>query len=268
MKKYTLFGKNIVFDDAAERAFEMKINYDFVKLRLSEEFHTWYDQQNTVQNVIHNFASFVNKVYSELLVSDNFRKVQEAGIYDMTADMYARRCLSFSGAQYALDMIESRYDAITDQQHAEKEYREARKASRGRWQGGGFGLGGALKGAATAGALNAVSGLGHDIANSAGNLSSALEASNAKSDLYKSASVVLLNGLYEDMRTFFDNHIQLLTTAKPGYFKFCFDEERANALFSNAKQMPDKRTELLAQAFELCPWNEDLHRYIFHSYPS
>ncbi len=37
-------------------------------------------------------------------------------------------------------------------------------------------------------------------------------------------------------RTFFDNHIILLTTAKPGYFKFCFDEERANALFSNANR--------------------------------
>lgn len=267
MKKYTLFGKNIVFDDAAERAYEIKVNYEFVELRISQEFQAWYKEQNTIQNVINNFVDFVNTAYSELLVSDKFHKLQECGIYDMTADMYARKCLSFSGAQYALDTVESQYDAITEQQHAEKEYREARKASRGRWRGGGFGLGGALKGAATAGALNAVSGLGHDLVNSAGNLSSALDASNAKSDLYKSASTVLLNGLYEDMRTFFDNHIQLLTTAKPGYFKFYFDEERANALFTNAKQLPDKRAELLEQAFELCPWNEDLQRYIFRNYP-
>ena len=267
MKKYTLFGKNIVFDDAAERAYEIKVNYEFVELRISQEFQAWYKEQNTIQNVINNFVDFVNTAYSELLVSDKFHKLQECGIYDMTADMYARKCLSFSGAQYALDTVESQYDAITEQQHAEKEYREARKASRGRWRGGGFGLGGALKGAATAGALNAVSGFGHDLVNSAGNLSSALDASNAKSDLYKSANAVLLNGLYEDMRTFFDNHIQLLTTAKPGYFKFCFDEERANALFTNAKQLPDKRAELLEQAFELCPWNEDLQRYIFRNYP-
>ena len=267
MKKYTLFGKNIVFDDAAERAYEIKVNYEFVELRISQEFQAWYKKQNTIQNVINNFVDFVNTAYSELLVSDKFHKLQECGIYDMTADMYARKCLSFSGAQYALDTVESQYDAITEQQHAEKEYREARKASRGRWCGGGFGLAGALKGAATAGALNAVSGFGHDLVNSAGNLSSALDASNAKSDLYKSASAVLLNGLYEDMRTFFDNHIQLLTTDKPGYFKFCFDEERANALFTNAKQLPDKRAELLEQAFELCPWNEDLQRYIFRNYP-
>ena len=267
MKKYTLFGKNIVFDDAVEHAYEIKVNYEFVKLRISQEFQAWYKKQSTIQNVINNFVSFVNTAYSELLVSNNFQKLQQCGIYDMTVDMYARKCLSFSGAQYALDTVESQYDAITEQQNAEKEYRDARKASRGRWRGGGFGLSGALKGAATAGALNAVSGLGHDLVNSAGNLSSALDASNAKFNLYKSANTVLLNGLHEDMRTFFDNHIQLLTTAKPGYFKFCFDEERAHALFSNAKQFSDKRAELLLQAFELCPWNEDLQRYIFRNYP-
>ena len=38
MKKYTLFGKNIVFDDAAERAYEIKVNYEFVELRISQEF--------------------------------------------------------------------------------------------------------------------------------------------------------------------------------------------------------------------------------------
>ena len=47
MKKYTLFGKNIVFDDAAERAYEIKVNYEFVELRISQEFQAWYKEQNT-----------------------------------------------------------------------------------------------------------------------------------------------------------------------------------------------------------------------------
>ena len=60
MKKYTLFGKNIVFDDAAERAYEIKVNYEFVELRISQEFQAWYKEQNTIQNVINNFVDFVN----------------------------------------------------------------------------------------------------------------------------------------------------------------------------------------------------------------
>ena len=66
MKKYTLFGKNIVFDDAAERAYEIKVNYEFVELRISQEFQAWYKKQNTIQNVINNFVDFVNTAYSEL----------------------------------------------------------------------------------------------------------------------------------------------------------------------------------------------------------
>ena len=66
MKKYTLFGKNIVFDDAAERAYEIKVNYEFVELRISQEFQAWYKEQNTIQNVINNFVDFVNTAYSEL----------------------------------------------------------------------------------------------------------------------------------------------------------------------------------------------------------
>ena len=47
MKKYTLFGKNIVFDDAAERAYEIKVNYEFVELRISQEFQAWYKKSRT-----------------------------------------------------------------------------------------------------------------------------------------------------------------------------------------------------------------------------
>ena len=46
MKKYTLFGKNIVFDDAAERAYEIKVNYEFVELRISQEFRAWYKAEH------------------------------------------------------------------------------------------------------------------------------------------------------------------------------------------------------------------------------
>ena len=38
MKKYTLFGKNIVFDDAAEHAYEVQADYEFAKLRIRDLF--------------------------------------------------------------------------------------------------------------------------------------------------------------------------------------------------------------------------------------
>lgn len=51
--------------------------------------------------------------------------------------------------QTAYDELEEKYSKIVLSQEQQEEYRRLRKANRGRWQGGGFGVGGALKGAAT-----------------------------------------------------------------------------------------------------------------------
>ena len=60
---------------------------------------------------------------------------------------------------------------------AEAEYnREIRKASRGMWQGGGFGIGGAIKGAITAKAMNTVSGAFHSMVNGIGNANTKAKA--------------------------------------------------------------------------------------------
>ena len=55
------------------------------------------------------------------------------------------------------------YAEIYDEKEKMKEYRAAVKASRGKWQGGGFGIGGAIKGAITADLMNAGSGVLHSI---------------------------------------------------------------------------------------------------------
>lgn len=52
------------------------------------------------------------------------------------------------------DKILQEYSKIRNLESQMKIYREAEKASRGKWQGGGFGFGGAIKGAMMAGALN------------------------------------------------------------------------------------------------------------------
>ena len=75
MKKYTLFGKNIVFDDAAERAYEIKVNYEFVELRISQEFQAWYKEQNTIQNVINNFVDFVHTAYCNGVQREHNKKL-------------------------------------------------------------------------------------------------------------------------------------------------------------------------------------------------
>lgn len=65
------------------------------------------------------------------------------------------------------DYVLDKYSEIIGEKNKLAEYREAQKASRGRWSGGGFGLKGAFKGAITASALNMGSDFLHSFGDSA-----------------------------------------------------------------------------------------------------
>lgn len=69
------------------------------------------------------------------------------------------------------------------------------------------------------------------------------------------------------MEQFYRNHIALIHSYRSNYIRSSFDVERADTLFRNAKQYPNKRAELLKDAFRLCPWNDALQEYIFMNCP-
>lgn len=91
---------------------------------------------------------------------------------------------NIGGWQIISDALAEEQAAIEDKEASERAYRRARKESRGRVVGGGFGLSGAMKGMAAAGAINMTTGLFHGIANAMGNAASAAEASRSKRKLF------------------------------------------------------------------------------------
>ncbi len=85
---------------------------------------------------------------------------------------------------------------------AETEYNRAvRKESRGVWEGGGFGISGAIKGAITAKAMNAISGSMHSIANGIGNATTKSKAESEFNRIYKDEDIIenLAGMLYSDI---------------------------------------------------------------------
>ena len=82
------------------------------------------------------------------------------------------------------------FDSIIQENGAMQEYRELRKESRDRVVGGGFGLEGAVKGMATAGALNFAAGIGHSIMNCIGNAIDNAAADNEMSKLFQDEELI------------------------------------------------------------------------------
>ena len=135
--------------------------------------------------------------------------------------------------------------------------RQKRKESRGRWVGGGFGLGGAIKGAMTAGALNMAGGAVHGVFNTLGNIADSFAASSAASKIYRNEDTLntLLSGLYRSILTIHLVHCEYLNIEIPAY-----DMEKAKIILTNIPDMPqsDKIPQII-ECIKTCPIFEDIY---------
>ena len=182
-----------------------------------------------------------NKVYDVSL-----NRVLEEYYYDIFYDW-----------EEAYDSVCEAYEAIMDNKEEAVRLRRERKESRGRWVGGGFGLGGAIKGAMTAGTLNMASGAVHGVFNAFGNIASSLAASSAASKVYKKEETLyaLLRGLYRTILSIHLVYCEYLDMEIPEY-----DMEKAKIILTNIPDMPqsDKIPQLI-KCIKTCPIYEEIY---------
>lgn len=265
MAVYELLGTKVAFSDAEERYLDLFYRERKTAYEARDRYLAWYKQAGSIEYVLDNLMSFEGRTLGEVVLQPLFQELAQYEIYDIGWDVYIQKCAQFPNMQQAGQKLQSQYNEIERKRQAEAAYRENRKESRSRWSGGGFGLSGALKGAAEAAALNAVSGLGHSAVNAVGNAGSSVVSSSAKASLYRSEATrnQLENALYQDVHLLFTRHIDLLNRCKNNWIVNSFSVSRSNSLLENAKKLPDKRNTLLIDAFRLCPWSGDLLRYLF-----
>lgn len=97
----------------------------------------------------------------------------ERGHYDLTLELFVEKYLGhYLGWGAAFDEWDEHYSGIIEQGEEMEALRHRRLQNRSRLVGGGFGVAGALKGIALAGAGNAAWGLAHGLRNAVGNASS------------------------------------------------------------------------------------------------
>lgn len=268
MGQYTLFDSKITFENCNENFFDLQHQLRTTLEKAASDFTLWYSKREKILTVLENYQDEAYKLVVKYANEPLFKQLPLLEIYDISESNYDDNCFTLENSVSALEKVAEAYNEIIAQQDAEEAYRAERKAYRGRVVGGGFGLGGAVKGMATAGAMNAISGAGHSLVNAVGNIGSAINAASSKKALYENKSVkeILKNGICNDITACFNAHLQLVNSRKGRHFISCFDEDKSGALFQNAKTVPEKRIKLLTEAFTNCPWNKDLLEYIFLNY--
>ena len=276
MSKHIIFDKEIEFSEAQDRFISLVQAIPQLKKDAKECFQEIFDEWDDIDDLLDGYEDTVNDILYELLKDKLYGYLIEADIYDISEEAMIRKCWETSSSDEAYNIIAKAYNKILEEYEDEVEYRELRKASRGRVVGGGFGVKGAVKGMAVAGAMNAVTGLGHSIVNAFGNLKSSWDAEEAKDELFESEDtynlleIGVVNSVVETIESFVNyiNEYKESEGEEVWIDGSSFDVDRAETLLTNAVKFKEKRAELLLKAFLLCPYHPDICEAIFVAYTS
>lgn len=169
--KFSVAGRTIVVPDSLVKYDTLRKRFSSKAEELENEYIEFYDKRT------HNFNGLFDEEIPEvvrkvvLAVKFGVSVLMEYGIDDIDEDELSERVVSANGdIKQALEPIYAKVAEIIEFEESLNDYRNAQRMGRSQWEGGGFGVGGAIKGALTAGALNlgtnVFRGIGDSITNS------------------------------------------------------------------------------------------------------
>ncbi len=272
MTEYWIAGNEVQISTEVENERYVRNSTASLISDIGSIFDTWYDSQSNCVAVNRNAGTLIGKTIGPL-VTKAVQMLSDQGIYSIDENLFVSKYLSGYDDKFydTLDNMMDRIAEIDEQLASEQRYREVRKASRGRVVGGGFGLGGALKGMATAGVMNATTGMVHSIGNAVGNMGSSMSASSNKAAVYKNAKALLReaiincgyyvrNGIRNALEKEANIRCKYVTTA---------ESNQAKAILQNYTQgrIPqEQRKSQIIQALVLNPYSTEIYETIWNDY--
>ena len=176
--KFRLLGQDVAISEAIESYNTYRKLFIGQAKTAANQFFDTYERNQSLEDVVRKTPDQIAACIAppvELCI----QILVDHGVYTIDREQFSSTYRSYLDRwKKAYEAICDQYDSIVSEQEELDQYRVARRENRGRWVGGGFGVGGALKGAATAGAMNMVSGAAHRVVNGVGKIFSSLSASS------------------------------------------------------------------------------------------
>lgn len=229
-------------------------------------------QKPNVDRIAQGFTSQMNEAIEGGTIPVAIDFLVNNGIYDCSEELFIRKYKD----QY-FDIENStgykkfiqKYNAVTDAYVMENAQKHLKRASRSRWEGGGFGIRGAIKGAVDASILNAATDTFRGIGDGISDFAGSVHYKNQKEALINEDLFQCLDdAMYEgNMGVLFacENEYQKHTGVKCTW-DYEENNSQANALFQNVKSRitdPQKKLQIMATAIQLAPYNEEFYLYLY-----
>ena len=210
MEKLNILGTVVEISDSLVEYNKVRKSFSEEAFSVSNSFRGKYTEYGNYEVFIENFERDVLALLKRTATYCIKTLVDYYGVLEVDEERF------FNDNGYvitpladAINEINGKFDEVDDALHNNEAARGARKEGRGRYTGGGFGLGAAIEASAKAGALNMATGAAHSIFNSIGNGIDRMKASSRKKDIYNSQETVntLCRGIYNSV---FSCHIALI----------------------------------------------------------
>lgn len=249
---------------------EIRYAYNMMARQLVEEFSKDFSTNCPSADSAMDKGNSIASKYITKATEMSLDYLAKNKIYTVDADLFIEQVTRNGVLEFWADEfrdIKEEYDAIVSAANEEVAYREIRKESRGRFIGGGFGVEGAIKGAAQAGAMNLATGMAHSLFNSIGNSFTMADMTKKKDRLYESISSRLCESLFETLRNYY--WVTMYFMEKEGVMKYSYpsndDLKKANALYNNitAGRIPESEIKNVAvEILKLNPLDEDFYYWM------
>ncbi|MDW0116087.1 hypothetical protein QTL97_04005 [Sporosarcina thermotolerans] len=247
MEEFIVMQRPISFSPEEILFHELRSQYEQLAMEYADKFEKDYAQFKTIENVVqHSMDTAMN--YMAEVAEFTADLLRDWKIYTVDEEIFFKHYISIDNLLDGYDFVCGEYEKIIDNAKELNAYRTARREYRGRISGGGFGLEGAVKGMATAGALNLATGVLHGTFNIIGSIGSAMANSVKKGKLYKNPELCnsLVNGLYIDILDLYKPVIQIINEELGYGLKEEFTEldyQRKKGLLSNIERISSEEEQ-------------------------
>lgn len=270
--EFSFYGTTIPFDSDLISYNELRLKYENYALESTRIFSEKYKKKLKSLDDIHNYADDIaGELIYECIQNHAIKDVLELDVFDVTVEQLLEMYIenNYCVWEDAFTEIDEKYLEIVLEKQQMEEYRRSRKDCRGKWIGGGFGFGGAIKGALQAGAINMATGAAHSLVNGIGSIGTSIKASSQKDKIYndKNTFASLREGLYNSILNLHYLIIEIANQHDIDSIKICIsdeDENNSDSIMENLKRYDvdeDKRISLLRQAIYSNPYNEEAYVY-------
>lgn len=203
-EKFTVSDKLLNYTNAKAYFEEQykQILYDFYN-----DFDKYLSIENLINEVMSDFRQQINKLFKICV-----KICADEGIYNIDTQSLYEICDKrgdFKAFYDVCNSLLSKYSQLENEEAQRQQMKQLQRQNRSSWSGGGFGLQGALKGAATAGALNAGTGLFRAVGDSISDSSARKKHEAKKKNMLNSDNTInnLYFGLEVSMKNVFDTLI-------------------------------------------------------------